>query len=137
MSEVVVDASVAIKWFIPEHDSAEAVRLLESGVSFLAPDLIGPEIANTLWKKARRAEISAGDVTASLTAFEKLNVEIYPSAILLPAALELAMNLDRSVYDCLYLSLAIARDCTVVTADQKFAAVVTASPFADRLRLLA
>ena len=46
------------------------------------------------------------------------------------------MSLDRSVYDCLYLSLAIARDCAVVTADEEFAAVVTASPFADRIRSL-
>ena len=53
-----------------------------------------------------------------------------------PVCERCGVPLDRSVYDCLYLSLAIARDCTVVTADQKFAAVVTASPFADRLRLL-
>lgn len=136
MRELVVDASVAIKWFIPERDSPEAVRLLESGVSFSAPDLIGPEIANTLWKKTRRGEINSSDAAAILTAFEKLNVEIHSSAALLPAALELAMSLDRSVYDCLYLSLAIAQDCAVVTADEKFAAVVTASPFADRIRSL-
>jgi predicted nucleic acid-binding protein len=137
MSELVVDASVAIKWFIPEVESESAVQLLHAGVAFAAPDLIGPELANTLWKKVRRAEITGDEAMAILAAFARLEIEIYPSTVLLPSALELAMNLDRTVYDSLYVALAIARDCDVVTADQKFVAALSGSPFAGRVRLLA
>lgn len=137
MNELVVDASVAIKWFIPEVESEAAVQLLHSGVAFVAPDLIGPEIANTVWKKVRRAEITSDEATTILAAFERLEIAIYPSAVLLPSALELAIDLDRTVYDSLYVALAIARDCAVVTADRKFVAALSGSPFAGRVRLLA
>ena len=56
MSGFVVDASVAIKWFIDEPDSAEAAFLLRHPLS--APDLLAPERANVLWKKVTRAELS-------------------------------------------------------------------------------
>jgi predicted nucleic acid-binding protein len=136
MTELVVDTSVAIKWYVPEEDSADAVRLLDSGISFSAPDLIGPELANTLWKKVRRGEITGDEASAIVAAFEKLDVEIYPSAALLPAALNLALSLDRSVYDSLYVALAVARDCAVITADRKFVAAVRQTPFSDRIRVL-
>ena len=37
----VVDASVAIKWFVPEIHAEAARRLLREGITLLAPDLIG------------------------------------------------------------------------------------------------
>jgi predicted nucleic acid-binding protein len=40
MSILVINASVAIKWFLPETNSINAVRLLTAGYEFLAPDLV-------------------------------------------------------------------------------------------------
>ena len=134
MKKFVVDASVAIKWFIPEVHSPAAARLLDPRIYLSAPDLIGPELGNTLWKKVRRGEIDPKEASQVLEAFDKTTLEIYPSAVLLPAALELALGFDRSVYDCLYLALAIAQSCELITADQKFHSVVTASPFASQIR---
>ena len=120
MKKLVVDASVAIKWFLPEVHSPAAIRLLDPQTYLFAPDLIGPEIGNTLWKKVRRDEITREEALEILGTFETLNVEIYPSMVLLPAAFELATALDRTVYDSLYLALAIAQNCALVTADRKF-----------------
>lgn len=53
MKAIVVDASVAIKWFIPEIHATAAGRLLEKNLKLLAPDLIFAEIGNILWKKCR------------------------------------------------------------------------------------
>jgi len=50
------------------------------------------------------------------------------------AALELAIVLDRTVYDCLYLALAVAQDVAVVTADRKFYAEVIESSLADHVQ---
>ncbi len=55
MADLVVDSSVAVKWFVPEPYSAEARRILDGykngTLSFLAPDLINPEVGNIIWKK--------------------------------------------------------------------------------------
>ena len=48
MKKVVIDASVAVKWFVPEIHSAAAARLLEPEIVLCAPDLIGPEFGNVL-----------------------------------------------------------------------------------------
>ncbi|MEO8383259.1 MAG: type II toxin-antitoxin system VapC family toxin [Acidobacteriota bacterium] len=58
MMKVVVDASVAAKWFLPEIHSDAAARLLDPTIALYAPDLIVPEFGNILWKKIRRAEIT-------------------------------------------------------------------------------
>jgi len=55
MDQVVIDASVAVKWFVVEPYSNEALRVLDtyqSGKAFFhAPDLLPSEFANTIWKK--------------------------------------------------------------------------------------
>jgi len=134
MKKLVVDASVAVKWFVPEIHSAAAARLLDPELIISAPDLIGPEFGNTIWKKVRRQEITSDEATEILAAFTALDVEIYPSSILLNSAFALALALDRTVYDSLYLALAIAQDCALVTADQRFHGSVRESPLASHIR---
>jgi predicted nucleic acid-binding protein len=134
MKRVVVDTSVAVKWFIPEIHSTAAVRLLDPDIIISAPDLIGPELGNTLWKKVRRQEITPDEATKILNAFSRSGVEIYPSGALLVSALELATALDRTVYDSLYLALAVAQDAVLVTADHRFHSAVSESPFGRHIR---
>lgn len=90
MKKVVVDASVAIKWFVkwfvPEVHSLAAARLLDSDIVLCAPDLIGPEVGNTLWKKVRRTAITREQADQILAAFERLPLEVHPTTVLLPAA---------------------------------------------------
>lgn len=133
MKTHVVDASVAVKWFVEEIQSDDAERLLDRDFHLWAPDLIGAEITNTLWKKVRRHELSVADAVEIQSAFASVAVEIAPSAPLLPAALQIAVSLDRSVYDSLYLALAVALDCTLVTADRKFYAAIAASRLASHI----
>ena len=134
MMKVVVDASVAAKWFLPEIHSEAATRLLDPTISLYAPDLIVPEFGNILWKKVRRAEITRTEGAEILRAFGALPLELRPSSALLAAAFELAVALDRSVYDSLYLAVAVAEECAMVTADTKFHSVVAASSLASHVR---
>jgi predicted nucleic acid-binding protein len=134
MKRVVIDASVVVKWFIPEVHSAAAARLLDSDLVLYVPDLIGPEFGNTLWKKVRRDEIGREDAEEILRAFSRLPFEIRPSAALLPAAFELANTFDRTVYDSLYLALAVAEDCALITADARLHATLAASSFAQHVQ---
>jgi predicted nucleic acid-binding protein len=50
----IIDASVALKWFLKEDGRSDAVALLGSNISLVAPDLIFSEFANVIWQKARR-----------------------------------------------------------------------------------
>ena len=131
----VVDASVVVKWYVPETDSAAAVALLEAASDLLAPDLLAAELANTLWKKVRRGELTAAQAEEVVAAFSNAcPVTLVSSLRLLPAALELALRWQRSVYDCLYLALAVAEGCHLFTADARFAAGLAGSPLAATVR---
>ena len=134
MKRLVVDASVAVKWFVPELHSEAAARLLDPEFIVSAPDLIGAELGNTVWKKVRRQEITREEAAEILTAFPSMGVEIYPSSALLLPAFELAAALDRTVYDSLYLALAVAQNGPLITADRKFHAAVLESPLASHIR---
>ena len=57
---VVVDASIAVKWWAQEEDSATARRLLEGEWRLVAPELMAAEAANTWWDKHRRGRMARG-----------------------------------------------------------------------------
>jgi len=56
------------------------------------------------------------------------------SASLLPTAVELACETRRTVYECLYLALAISERCKLVTADAKLCRALSVGDFADEVR---
>lgn len=133
MTEVVVDASVAVKWLIPEVHSEAATSWLNPAIQLSAPDFVLLEIASTLWKKVRRGELAEEVAPRILAALETAPLELQPSAPYAASAVALATSVGRTVYDCLYLAIAVGRGCRVVTADRKFYAAVTASPLAARI----
>jgi predicted nucleic acid-binding protein len=116
----VVDASVAVKWYVPEVHSVEAERLLDPAYDLHAPDLIVPEFGNILWKKVGRAELTAAQARKIVEAFIDVPMFKHPASPLLEAALEGALQSAQTVYDWTYLALAIALNCQMVTADEKF-----------------
>lgn len=119
MKRIVVDASVVVKWLLPEIHSEAAKRLIGNELQLWAPDLVWAEVGNVLWKRWRRGELAAESVAALLRDFRRVPLSIYPSDPLFEAAWEVAHALDRSYYDSLYLALATALGCPLVTADLK------------------
>lgn len=118
MSRWVVDASVAAKWVAPEPESPLAEALL--GDTLIAPDLLYAEIANILWKKQQRGEMTPATVQVAARWLQQLPLEIHPGAGLMPDAVSLALRLQHPAYDCFYLALAIRVDAAMVTADRRF-----------------
>jgi predicted nucleic acid-binding protein len=108
VSGIILDASVAVKWVLREKHGA-AARWVLSTRELLAPHLLWAEVGNTLWKRHRRRESSVEEVRRMLTEIQRLPVTTFAHWPLLPAALDLAISLDRTVYDCLYLALAETR----------------------------
>ena len=101
MSSFIVDASVAIKWLVDEPGADAAALLLDHPLA--APDLIGPECANVLWKKVMRAELSAPEAEAMGAALEKADIVLHPTRRHWQAAVAVACALRHPAYDCIYL----------------------------------
>ena len=136
--KLVVDASVVVKCYVPEPESSWAVALLAGPARLLAPDLLVSEFGNTVWKKTRRGELKAGEGKAIVHAFlAALPVTLHSSTVLLPAAWEIALRFRRTVYDAIYLALAVAEDCPFVTADEALTRAVRATPLREFIRPLA
>lgn len=119
MTRFVVDASVAIKWFLPEIHSAAALRLLQGEHTLLAPDLLWAEAGNILWKRRRRGELTDDEAVEILRSLRRLPLQIHSSEELAETAWHIASGRDRSFYDSLYMALAEHRGCPMVTADSK------------------
>lgn len=65
---LVIDASVACKWFFEENLSPEARALAESEATFSAPDMILPGCANAAWRRARGKSVPESQANAFLRA---------------------------------------------------------------------
>lgn len=113
----VVDASIAVKWVIPEVLSDRADRVRDGDEDVLAPDLLLVEVANALWKKTAAKEISAREADEAFDLVGASGIDLRPSGPLLPLAMEVARRLDHPVYDCVYLALAEREHAAFVTAD--------------------
>jgi predicted nucleic acid-binding protein len=117
LARLVIDASVAAKWVAPEPESDRAVVLLDP--ELWAPDLIFPEIANILWKKHSRAQMTAAAVRLASRWMRQVPLHIEVSADLMDNALALSLRLDHPAYNCFYLALRRLADAPLVTADHR------------------
>ena len=115
----VVDASVAVKWVVPENGSDHARLLAQAKLE--APDLLHVECANILWKKVRLRHLTRREAADCLRLLLVMPVAVVASRELLDSALRLSLELDHPVYDCLYFALALQRRFPLVTADEKLA----------------
>lgn len=117
MSEVVVDTSVVVKWYIPEqhHEQARALRddYLDGAFDLVAPELVLFEAVNALrysghydGERLEAAARSLPEYGIDLVSFGDAG-----------AVAETANDLDITVYDAAYIALARKLDATVYTAD--------------------
>jgi predicted nucleic acid-binding protein len=133
LSVFVVDAAVVAKWFVPEPLWRESRRLLDPRHDLACPDLLWPEIGRLLWKKSRRGELHSREAVRILRAIGGLPLDDYPSEPLLEGALEIALVTGRTVYDCVYLALAVALDGRMVTADQRLVNSLAGTPLSTHV----
>lgn len=121
----VVDASVALKWVIPEPLSDRAAHLLDNGEGLIAPEMLLIEVANALWRKIARREITAREGNRALELLSESGLDLTPAAPLVGRALDLARMLQHPVYDCVYLALAERERATLVSADARLVALAS------------
>lgn len=130
---LVVDCSVAIKWFLEEPGDREALTLLRSGDRFVAPELIVAEMVNVLWKRVTSGAIDASQAADIPRAIPSTIAELWPLAPLAERALAIAEALRHPAYDCFYLALAEVRAAPLVTADRRLIARVAGTPWEPQM----
>jgi predicted nucleic acid-binding protein len=124
----VVDASVVVKWFVPEIRSDAARRLLVLPHEYVAPDLLFAETANTIWKKTRRGDLTAEEGRQLVADIRQIAVETVSCRALAEDAQALANVTGRTVYDSMYVALAVRLSTRLITADERLEAALKKIP---------
>jgi predicted nucleic acid-binding protein len=132
---LVIDVSVAAKWVLSEPESERANALLGLD-TLIAPGLWLTETANVLWKYWRRGLLRADEVRERIDTLQSLPVQSVHDDGLAGIATGLAISLDQTVYDCLYLAVAVTRSAVLVTADRRFLDAVEKSSVKAFIRAL-
>jgi predicted nucleic acid-binding protein len=115
---LVVDASVAVKWILPEAGSDAAAALREQEPALTAPSLVIAEIGSAIWRAARGGAIRRTEATEGIEAALLWFQSLIPVEELRVRALTLAVELKHPIYDCFYLALAERENAPVATADE-------------------
>lgn len=117
MSEIVVDTSVVVKWYIPEqhHEHARALRdeYLDGTVDLAAPALMPFEAINAL---KYSGHYDGDRLEEAATSLPEYGINLIPFNKIGPVA-EIATTLEITIYDAAYIALAQKLDTKAYTAD--------------------
>lgn len=113
----VVDSSVLVKYFAKEPGWESAEKVLLDVVVTL--DLAVKEVANALWKKILRGEMSLDDAAKIVADLASGAIPLYRQEPLLPRALRIAVKNRVTVYDAMFIVLAEEIGAALVTADKR------------------
>jgi len=125
----VIDASVAVKIFVPEVFSAEAQEIFtrfgsENDAELIVPDFFFIECANVFWKWVQRSAYPSKGAKEHLRDLTSLDLTIIPAQVLADDALEIALKHQITAYDACYLAAAAQLQLPLLTADEKLATKV-------------
>lgn len=121
--KLVLDARIAIKWFLPEPDSIKAAAIRDGFRNqvheLIAPDTLPVEVAHALTRAERKNVISQGDAMAKVADLLAVGFALHDYLPLLSRAVEFSSQARIGVFDCIYVALAEREQCQVVTVDQR------------------
>ena len=127
LRSAVVDASVVVRWIVPEKGAAEALALLARSIDWIAPRLMLSEVAAAL-----RRKVAAGELTSALAAqgldfvlgiVARGALRLHRDETVIRSAFALAIAHQHKVPDCLYLALAEETGAGLATADLRLSAI--------------
>ena len=133
MTDIVVDTSTVVKWYIPEqhHEQARALRdeFLNGKHDLYAPALMPFEAINALNYSGHYDGERLQEAAHSLNNY---GIELIPFGSVGPIA-KIMNTVDITAYDAAYIALAVKREATVYTADGNLLRDVDGSPYEDTI----
>lgn len=139
-ADFVLDASVALKWVVAEplaHEASLVLAGLESGSLRLhVPELWLAEVGNALWVRTRSAKphrLTPAEAATIAGELARLRLRRHAHTDLVGPATALACDSGITVYDALYLALAIQEGVPLITADDRLATKARRAGLGDRV----
>ncbi|MEZ5691021.1 MAG: type II toxin-antitoxin system VapC family toxin [Rickettsiales bacterium] len=121
---MIIDASVAVKWILPEEFSEQAELLLSKHNNMYAPSIVNLEVVSAITKRYRMGALSRNLTYMALNEWEKHikkeSIILVKNSEIWEEAKELTLSIPHSFPDCLYLALAKYKQLPLVTADKVF-----------------
>jgi predicted nucleic acid-binding protein len=136
VSDFIVDASVALKWFVAEMDSLVADELSASNHRLFAPRLILTEVANALGRKAMSGLMSATEACVYIRSLSQYFDGLLAVDAFIEPALENACAIRHPIYDLIYLEAARSLGAKLVSADRRFTTKIAGTELARHVMLL-
>ena len=133
MNVFVLDASVAAKWFNDEVHAEASLAVLDQPNELHAPDFFLIEFDNIICKWIRRGVVEAQEGTAIRQTMRQYPIELHPFSPLMNSAFAIANETRRSLYDCVYVALAVLLDGSMVTADRRLYDAIAPGPLAAHI----
>lgn len=133
---IVIDASVAVKWFVPESEHDLALSVLGSGQRLVAPELVVSETMHVLRKKIRSGDVREEQFLRAAAELPRDFDDLVPVVRITDEASRLSLKLDHGFYDCVYLALAMTSGAEFLTADEAFVRKIDQAGFRGIARRL-
>jgi predicted nucleic acid-binding protein len=130
---LVIDASVAVKWFVEEASSNEAYALINDSHRLFAPDLLKLEVGNYALRAVRRGTLARSVADAAMVRLTLPVIDLVATSELIDDAYVIARQHGGSLYDATYISLAKGLRAELVTADLQMIAVARKAKVKARL----
>jgi predicted nucleic acid-binding protein len=123
LKRAVLDASVVLKWYLPDEDHGRAAlellkRYLADDLEIIAPSLLEYEIINGLFVAQKRSRLQEEVIIAALEGFMNLGIRMVGVSGFYPRVISFCRDFNRSAYDASYLALAEVEQIPFITADQ-------------------
>ncbi len=133
MKTFVIDTSAMVRLYVPDGPVPDGLeRAVEAAwraeAALLAPELALAELAQALHKKERAGYLYASEADEMLRAILELPITFARHRDLLPSAVVLARQHELTIYDALFLALAVRKKGQLVTADNQLAEAFQALP---------
>ncbi len=121
--DIVLDASVAIKWFKDKDEDYVDLALsiqekkLAGYLEIIVPDLFFLEVLNTFLTKQ---SLTLEDISNIKESLLKMHMKIvYPESEILGNTINIALKNNMTFYDALYIATAEANDALLYTEDKE------------------
>lgn len=133
---MIVDASVAFRWFVDERGSEDALALLRAEEPLFAPEILLPEVAGALRAAVAAGALDAADAREAIARLPSVLTQLTPAVTTTALAFDLSLELGRSVMACSYLALADLLNDSLVTADRQLLKALSGHRLESRLRVI-
>ncbi|WP_181408180.1 type II toxin-antitoxin system VapC family toxin [Pararhizobium mangrovi] len=128
---------MAVKWFVEEDNHETAKALIYDVDAWIAPEFLMVEIGNVMRTRMRAGLTEMRQARDGMAFVNETVDRFVADGELVRAAFEIAIDLDHSLYDCLYVACARRENTQMITADRRLIAKAAGSPYAGDVRALA